>query len=441
MEEIRWEIESKCNLKCKHCFVGELLHQHSVLRPSEAIHVIDKLAAKGLLKVAFTAKEPLLFNGIYQLIKHCHDIGLYTVLITNGTLLADHREAEALINTGINNISISLEGISERSNDFIRGRDVLNRVIDAFENIELYQPFERVTVGAQISLNRLSAEEVLQIPQFFNQLPLDFLYIGELLNDGNAKDYPWLRLNNKEFFEAETKLIVEYNGLSDKNYYLVPKSMLPWEAIYYNLKYSADFPVIPAGCGILEERYSLLPNGEMVPCISLLDHKNFTAAPSVNIVDSLWNHNEQFQAYKDSIGKIIKSKQTSLFCNECSFLSVCNPCPNSLMDDGFIHDLNIRCSSYNRFYRNYMDHVIQNGELSQFRFRKETFIKLNNGAYILRRIYPNSAVVKHSFTQNQAVETMINQLCNGNLDLKELSDPRALDFIEDLIRYNFITAN
>jgi len=441
MKEIRWEIESRCNLKCKHCFVGERLDQHSVLRLDDAVHIIDKLAAKGLLKVAFTTKEPLLFDGIYKLIRYCHDVGLYTVLITNGMILADKREAEALMNTGINDISISLEGINERSNDFIRGQGVLTRVIEAFKNIESYQPFERVTVGAQMSLNRLSAEEAPRIPWFFNQLPLDFLYIGELSNDGNAKDYPWLRLDNKEFFEAETKLIVEYNRLPKKNYYLVPKSMLPWEAIYYNLEHGADFPVIPADCGVLKERYSLLPNGEIVPCISLLNHKNFTPVPSVNLVDNLWERNDQFSAYIDSVGKVIKSTQASLFCKECSFLSECNPCPNSLMDDGFAYDLDTRCRFHYRFFKDYINRVIQNGESSQFKFRKETYIKLHKGTFIIRRIYPNGVVVKHCFTRNQTLETVINRLFNGNLDLKELFDANASDIIEDMLRYNFITAN
>jgi hypothetical protein len=85
----------KCNLRCEFCSVAGRGDRE--LAMGAIAYTIKTLHRIGLKAVIISGGgEPLLYPGINGLIAFCSAYGLEVGLITNGTLLASHLEAESL---------------------------------------------------------------------------------------------------------------------------------------------------------------------------------------------------------------------------------------------------------------------------------------------------------------------------------------------------------
>lgn len=86
MKYITFECASRCNMDCKFCF-SEWREQSSELDTEKAKGCLRILRNKGLEAINFTGGEPLLRKDISELIRFAKEIGLTTILSTNGLLL------------------------------------------------------------------------------------------------------------------------------------------------------------------------------------------------------------------------------------------------------------------------------------------------------------------------------------------------------------------
>lgn len=57
-------------------------------------------------------------------------------IVTNGILLDDMELSRKLVESGVDEVFVSIEGITAASNDFIRGKGTLARVIRGLSNLE-----------------------------------------------------------------------------------------------------------------------------------------------------------------------------------------------------------------------------------------------------------------------------------------------------------------
>ena len=131
---IAWEVTRSCNLNCVHCraaaergpYPGELSRE-------EALALIDEIAAFSRPVVILTGGEPLLREDIYELASYGTQKGLRMVMAPNGTLL-DAEKAARLKASGIQRVSISLDGATAESHD--RFRQVEGAFSGALRGIE-----------------------------------------------------------------------------------------------------------------------------------------------------------------------------------------------------------------------------------------------------------------------------------------------------------------
>jgi len=108
-----------CNIRCHFCYFldrikasGHPEHPFMSLGKAKQIcwHVRyyyenDSIDIQG--------GEPLLFNGIYDLARFCHEIGLHPTLITNGILLTKREICVKLKESGVRDLLISVHALGE----------------------------------------------------------------------------------------------------------------------------------------------------------------------------------------------------------------------------------------------------------------------------------------------------------------------------------------
>lgn len=129
-----WNMTRRCNLKCIHCYAcSENKSYPNELTFDEAQAMIRDLADFGAPVLLFSGGEPLIRQDIFDHAALANELGIRTVISTNGTLITEPVAAR-IKQTGFGYVGISLDGIGER-NDFFRGQSgAFDAAMRGFDN-------------------------------------------------------------------------------------------------------------------------------------------------------------------------------------------------------------------------------------------------------------------------------------------------------------------
>ncbi|PIE70635.1 MAG: heme b synthase [Deltaproteobacteria bacterium] len=120
---VAWETTRSCNLTCKHCRAAAEMGPYPGELDTEAgLRLLDQIADVGKPIIILTGGEPLMRDDIFTLAKHGTDLGLRMVMAPNGTLI-NEASAQQMAESGIQRISISLDGATKEKHDTFRGVD------------------------------------------------------------------------------------------------------------------------------------------------------------------------------------------------------------------------------------------------------------------------------------------------------------------------------
>jgi heme b synthase len=116
-----WETTAACNLRCSHCRRTDVLDELSPdeLSTEEAERLVDELSGWGRTILVLSGGEPLLRPDIFHLMSYAGEKGLVVALATNGTLV-DADLARRVRESGVDRVSVSLDGADESTHDAFR---------------------------------------------------------------------------------------------------------------------------------------------------------------------------------------------------------------------------------------------------------------------------------------------------------------------------------
>jgi len=153
--ELDIHVTNRCQLRCRHCCFDAGNHELPELPPSRWFQVLNEAADMGVSDVDFTGGEPLLYNGLIDVIRKSIELGMNTTLQTNGLLLHDSRIVQ-LLDAGLRHVMISLDGWAE-SHEWLRGRGTFGLALRAAERA--------LDAGMQVRVNAVAMRStVSRIP-------------------------------------------------------------------------------------------------------------------------------------------------------------------------------------------------------------------------------------------------------------------------------------
>jgi cyclic pyranopterin phosphate synthase len=115
IHDLRVSITDRCNYKCVYCRTGELGAQYPELGIEDYLKLIKLFVNLGIEKVRLTGGEPLLRNGLIELIQDLTKMRTAAgelpdlALTTNGHLL--DKLAEPLKAAGLNRVTVSMDAV------------------------------------------------------------------------------------------------------------------------------------------------------------------------------------------------------------------------------------------------------------------------------------------------------------------------------------------
>ncbi|RPI17135.1 MAG: radical SAM protein [Ignavibacteriae bacterium] len=196
-------VNNLCNLHCKMCDVGtgyessnfyhHLMGSHPVNMPLELIRkIINETALyfpKAKLGYAFT--EPSIYPHLIESLEYAKKKGLFTALTTNGLNLS--KLAGKLVNAGLNELNVSLDGIPEIHNK-IRGH--VRSFESAFEGLKQIsaQAKGNLKIAVYCTITEWNYDSLAEFVMLFKDIPLKeigFMHTnyttGEIMKKHNEK--------------------------------------------------------------------------------------------------------------------------------------------------------------------------------------------------------------------------------------------------------------
>jgi len=251
-------ITGACNLKCCHCWVeaGEATsHVHVPLRT--VCRLVEEFAAIGGEGIRITGGEPLSHPHWLDILRFSRSLGLKTITLqTNAMLLREeHLEPLRELDFPGFTIQISLDGVTSRTHDLVRGEGAYN---DAMQGIE---KLVHEGLGQRISIffteMRHNLGEIPELLDFADRMGIGSVSTGSLVLCGRASE---TSLVAPPRLEQYLSLLERYDH--DDNF----------RELYRKLSTVAALEWREGGanrqecCTFIENPY-LTPSGRLYPCL------------------------------------------------------------------------------------------------------------------------------------------------------------------------------
>jgi radical SAM protein with 4Fe4S-binding SPASM domain len=123
------QITDRCNLRCRHCYIGEGHHQdlsmdqiHRGLKEFEEIQGLRLLLSGG---------EPLLHSHFWEINDVLRSYGFRSVLLSNGTQITREKARRLQVHE----VQLSLDGMEE-GHESLRGKGTFEQVLNAIDHLQ-----------------------------------------------------------------------------------------------------------------------------------------------------------------------------------------------------------------------------------------------------------------------------------------------------------------
>jgi len=189
-----FEITSRCNFKCVHCYINEAdrarEHNHQDLNFKQICIIIDKLVDFGCLQLLLTGGEPLLRDDFLDIYLYAKRKGLVVDIFTNATLIND-KLIDYFMQFPPRAIQVSLYGMSKEV------CDSLTQVAGAYEttcnNIDLLLK-KGLKVNLAFPVLALNKPDFFKIKNYAENKKIHFAYNPVIFPslDGNTKPFSFV---------------------------------------------------------------------------------------------------------------------------------------------------------------------------------------------------------------------------------------------------------
>ena len=204
--KIQWKITNRCNLKCKHCYLGEL--SNTQLEEKELMDIAKKIAQSNTMEVTITGGEALMVKCLPEIVLLLLDNDIKVNIFTNALLLDKFEKRLCTLTkedyTDKLDFFISVDGL-EKSHDNIRGKGNFKKTMANIQTM--------VEKGYRITTNSvLSTMNYKDIPELYKKLCEIGVYkiqISNIIDSGNATSNMKLTEEQHDEFLEELKNVLK----------------------------------------------------------------------------------------------------------------------------------------------------------------------------------------------------------------------------------------
>ncbi len=138
----------KCNLKCRHCYLGPMKSTEMSL--NDAVDIARQFSEGGGLRLLISGGEPLLYKDLKSFIRQTRELKIRRVLFTNGTLI----NSDTISSLNVDEIQFSLDGW-KKGHEHIRGPGTFERTLQGIHTASDFG----ITISIATMIHRYNLDE------------------------------------------------------------------------------------------------------------------------------------------------------------------------------------------------------------------------------------------------------------------------------------------
>jgi radical SAM protein with 4Fe4S-binding SPASM domain len=143
---LEFQITDRCNLRCRHCYIGDGLHQDLPLE--KIFKVLREFEEIQGLRLLLSGGEPLLHPHFWKINEILREYPFRSILLSNGTLITE----ETAKKLRVHEVQVSLDGMKE-GHESIRGEGTFEKTLQAIDHLQ--EANIRVSVATMIHRRNL----------------------------------------------------------------------------------------------------------------------------------------------------------------------------------------------------------------------------------------------------------------------------------------------
>jgi cyclic pyranopterin phosphate synthase len=177
IRDLRLSVTDRCNFRCQYCMPAEglpWLERQEILSFEEIERLVALFARLGVRDVRLTGGEPLVRRDFPRLASMLAPLVDDLAVTTNGFLL--DRDAEQLVEAGINRFNVSIDSLQRDRFFEMTRRDALPRVLNGLQALARFPEAHPIKVNA-VALRNFTEQEVIPFADFARQHPYEVRFI------------------------------------------------------------------------------------------------------------------------------------------------------------------------------------------------------------------------------------------------------------------------
>lgn len=291
--KLHWKITPECNLKCSHCYLGELTEKK--LSTEKILCIADKIANSNVLELTISGGEALTVKELPEVLEKIISKKILVHIFTNGILIPS-------LLSHVNNelfkkyleFEVSVDGM-EKDHDNIRGKGCFKRTIKGISYA--------LSLGYRVSTNSvISKMNYNSLPKLFDYLKnigVRTIQFSPLIDSGRASSDMKLSIQEELEFMKELEKVVMKKPYNTK--------------LLYTSRANSIIHSASAGKSLIlgNEQWKC---GAGVGRSTIDQHGNIYCCP-------FWNKSKLGNILENSLEDIWKSKNRFLFLKELAKLN------------------------------------------------------------------------------------------------------------------------
>ena len=308
LQSLFFELTDQCNLRCRHCGSSCTADNRNFLPLNRIWGVLDSVALKidpSEIMVCLTGGEPLLHPAVYEVVWAAHSRGYFCGMTTNATLI-DDRMAETLVQSGLDTVSVSLDGLPETHDRFRNRSGAFDAALKGIRCLRKYGLEAQVTtvvypenLGELEALHHLLLEENIYSWRLTNVDPI-----------GRARMDTDILLNGEELRQL-------YEFIREKRSTTGPGMEITYGCSHF-LGYDLEHEIrdFYFQCGAGTKVASIAANGDILACLDI-ERRPDLVQGNIYRDDFLQVWEYGFKPFRRD------RSEKSDFCSGCEYRPVC----------------------------------------------------------------------------------------------------------------------
>jgi MoaA/NifB/PqqE/SkfB family radical SAM enzyme len=177
------ETTNRCNLLCTTCpRTYEALEPPGDMSWELFTRIVDQLPQIARV-VLHGVGEPMMVRALPRMIRYLKDRGTYVLFNTNGTLLTEKKGRE-LIDSGLDELRVSLDAAEPRAFKLVRGRDMFGRIVRnvrAFRALQLSLDADMPLVSLWLTGIKDTLDQLTDFVRLAHDIDVSEVYLQRLV--------------------------------------------------------------------------------------------------------------------------------------------------------------------------------------------------------------------------------------------------------------------